>query len=194
MPEILGREAEGHIVDVGPKCPPQFRVGARVAYMSNGTYAEYTAAPVAKTALMPESLPPSYGAAAMLQGITALTLIREAYPVQPGDWILVHAAAGGVGLWLCQCLRAVGAKTIGTASTALKMELARANGADYVINYSNEDVVAKVNEITGGEGVKAVFDGVGKATFDLDLECLARKGSLISIGSASGPVPPLAIM
>ncbi|KAI9769572.1 MAG: NADPH:quinone reductase [Geoglossum umbratile] len=193
-PEILGREAEGHIVDVGPQCPPQLRVGDRVAYMANGTYAEYTATPVARTALVPESLPPSYGAAALLQGITALTLIRESYPVQPGDWILVHAAAGGVGLWLCQHLRAIGAKTIGTASTTSKMELARANGADYMINYTNEDVVAKVNEITGGEGVKVVYDGVGKATFDSDLECLAPKGSLISIGSASGPVPPVPIL
>lgn len=133
-------------------------------------------------------------AAAVLQGLTALTMIRESYAVQPGDWVLVHAAAGGVGLWLCQLLRVVGARVIGTASTAEKMALARKNGADYVINYSHEDVVARVKDTTAGAGVAAVFDGVGKSTFDSDLELLARKGSLVSFGNASGAVPPFAIL
>lgn len=122
-----------------------------------------------------------------------MTLIREAYAVQKGDWVLVHAAAGGVGLWLCQLLRAVGAKVIGTASTEEKVELAKKNGGEFMINYSHEDVVARVKELTGGVGVAAVFDGVGKSTFDIDLEVLARKGSLVSFGNASGAVPPLAI-
>lgn len=131
--------------------------------------------------------------AALLQGLTALTLIREAYPVQKGDWILVHAAAGGTGLWLCQLLAAVGARTIGTASTDEKVALAKKAGAEVVINYSHEDVKSKVMELTDNKGVAAVFDGVGKSTFDLSLDCLARKGTLASFGNASGAVPPLTI-
>lgn len=104
--------------------------------------------------------------------------------MQKGDWILVHAAAGGVGLWLCQLLRSVGAKVIGTASTADKMELAKTNGADYMINYKSEDVVAKVKELTGGQGVAAVFDSTGKDQFDNDFEVVARKGTIVSFGNS----------
>lgn len=107
--------------------------------------------------------------------------------------MLVHAAAGGTGLWLCQLLKAVGANTIGTASTEEKVELAKKAGASYVINYSQDDVKKRVDELTGGKGVIAVFDGVGKSTFDLSLDCVARKGSLLSFGNASGAVPPLTI-
>jgi NADPH2:quinone reductase len=128
-----------------------------------------------------------------LQGLTALTLIREAYHVQAGDYILVHAAAGGVGLWLCQLLRIVGARTIATASTAEKLALAKENGAEFLINYSVEDWVARVKEITNGAGAIAIFDGVGKTTFDGDLEAAARKGTVVSFGNASGAVPPFAI-
>lgn len=105
----------------------------------------------------------------------------------------MHAAAGGVGLWLCQLLAAVGAKTIGTASTQEKIDLAKKAGANVLINYSHEDVKSKVMEVTDGQGVIAVFDGVGKATFDLSLDCLARKGTMASFGNASGAVPPFAI-
>ena len=167
--------------------------GDRVVWMATGSYAEYTAVPAAKAIKIPSDLPESHAAAAILQGLTALTLVREAYPVQKGDWVLVHAAAGGVGLWLCQILRAIGAHTIGTASTKAKIDQAKANGAEEMIDYSHEDVVSKVKELTGGEGVKAVFDGVGKTTFDASLECLARKGTLASFGNASGAVPPLTI-
>jgi len=113
--------------------------------------------------------------------------------VQKDEWTLVHAAAGGVGLWLCQLLHAVGARVIGTASTEAKIELAKANGAEFMINYSHESVVERVNEITGGAGVAVVFDGVGASTFEDDLKLLARKGTLVSFGSASGAVPPFAI-
>jgi NADPH:quinone reductase len=131
------------------------------------------------------------GAAALLQGLTALTLIREAHPVQRGDWVLVHAAAGGVGLWLCQLLRVVGAHTIGTASTEEKMQLAKANGAEVVINYKEEtDLVARVKEITGGEGVSVVFDSTGKDQFENDLEVVKRKGSVISYGNSVSAVLP----
>ena len=161
--------------------------------MAEGAYAEYTAVPASKAVKVPSDMDPKIGAAALLQGLTALTLIREAHHVKKGDWVLVHAAAGGTGLWLCQLLKAVGANVIGTASTAEKVELASKAGATHMINYSKEDVKSKVDELTKGAGVIAVFDGVGKDTFDLSLDCLARKGSLISFGNASGAVPPVAI-
>lgn len=162
-------------------------------YLNTETYAEYTAAPVGNAAKIPEAISTHDAAAALLQGLTALTLIREAYAVKKGDWVLVHAAAGGVGLWLCQLLRAVGARTIATASTREKLELAKEHGAEVLVDYSHEDVKAKVMEATGGTGVAAVFDGVGKNTFDLSLDCVARKGTLASFGNASGAVPPFAI-
>lgn len=133
-------------------------------------------------------------AAGLLQGLTALTLIRESYAVQKGDAVLVHAAAGGVGLLLLQLLRALGAGVIiATASTAEKLALAVENGATHTINYSSEDWVVRVSEITGGVGVAAVFDGVGKDTFEGDLQVLARRGTLASFGNASGQVPPFSI-
>lgn len=193
-PEILGREGEGTVIATGSGNLHNLKVGDRVVYMGTGAYAEYTATPSAKAHIVPAALEPGIAAAALLQGLTALTLIREAYAVQKDDWVLVHAAAGGVGLWLCQLLRVVGARTIGTASTEEKLELATKNGANVVINYKEEkDFVGKVKEITGGEGVKVVFDSTGKDQFENDLEVVARKGSVISYGNSSGPVPPFAI-
>lgn len=194
MPYMLGREAEGTIVSVGPSGELyNFKVSDHVVWMSVGAYAEYSAVPAKSVYAIPEGIKPGVAAGAILQGLTALTLIREAYYVKPGDWVLVHAAAGGVGLWLIQLLRAVGAKVIGTASTPAKIELAKKNGGEYMINYSHESVVDKVKEFTNGEGVAAVFDGVGKSTFEDDLLILARKGTLASFGNASGAVPPFAI-
>lgn len=161
--------------------------------MAEGAYAEYTAAPAAKALKLPDGIKPKIGAAALLQGLTAYTLIKEAHHVNKGDWVLVHAAAGGTGLWLCQLLKAVGANIIGTASTQEKVDLATKAGATHMINYSHEDVKSKVNELTNNIGVIAVFDGVGKDTFDLSLDCVARKGSMISFGNASGAVPPVTI-
>ncbi|KAI6712020.1 hypothetical protein JHW43_005477 [Diplocarpon mali] len=194
-PEILGREAEGTVVSVGPSGDLQnLKVGDRVVWLGLAAYAEYSAAPAAKTHLVPSSIPPGLAAASILQGLTALTLIREAYLVKSGDWVLVHAAAGGVGLWLCQLLKAVGARTIGTASTAEKMELAKQSGAEVMVNYKEEkDFVGKVKEITGPEGVKVVYDSTGKDQFDNDLEVVGRKGTVVSYGNSSGAVPPLAI-
>lgn len=142
---------------------------------------------------MPSSLAASYGAAALIQGLTALTLVREAHAVQRNEWVLVHAAAGGTGLWLCQVLRHIGARVIGTASTKEKIELAKQHGAAWMVNYKDESFVERVNEITGGEGVGVVFDGVGKDTFEGDFDVLAPKGSLVSFGNASGDVPPFQI-
>ncbi|KAI2636195.1 hypothetical protein GGS21DRAFT_515004 [Xylaria nigripes] len=193
FPYLLGREGEGTVVAVGGGKTYGLKVGDHVVYQSTGSYAEYTTAPASGTITVPASFKPGTAAAVILQGLTALTLVREAHHVNRGDWVLVHAAAGGTGLLLCQLLRAIGANTIGTASTAEKVELAKQNGATHVINYSNEDVKARVDELTGGKGCIAIFDGVGKSTFDLSLSCLARKGSMVSFGNASGAVPPVTI-
>ncbi|RYP71366.1 hypothetical protein DL771_004854 [Monosporascus sp. 5C6A] len=194
FPHVLGCDAEGTIVKTGGGNLLGLKEGDRVVLsLSAGTYAEYTAAPAEKAIKIPAGIPAKVATAALLQGLTALTLIREAYQVKQGDWVLVHAAAGGTGLWLCQLLKAVGANTIGTASTQEKVDLATRAGATHMINYSHEDVKSRVMELTGNKGVAAVFDGVGQATFDLSLECLARKGSMISFGNASGAVPPLTI-
>lgn len=192
-PEILGREAEGKVVATGPGNVHSFVPGDRVVWMATSAYAEYTACPADKAIKIPSSIPEKHAAAAILQGLTALTLVREAHKVEKGDWVLVHAAAGGVGLWLCQILRAIGAKTIGTASTAEKMELAKENGADYMIDYSKDSVPEKVKEIVGSGGVRVVFDGVGKSTFEGSMEAVGRKGSMISFGNASGAVPPVTV-
>lgn len=164
--------------------------------MGQFAYAEYTAVSSTYTVPIPDSIDSKTAAAALLQALTALALIRDAYPVQKGDWILVTAAAGGVGLWLVQLLKAVGARTIATASTPEKRELAKQNGAEVLLEYYDDDkdkFVAKVLEITGGEGVAAVFDSVGKSTFDSSLAVVKRKGTMVSFGNASGPVTGFAL-
>lgn len=164
--------------------------------MGPAAYAEYTPVTANYMIPIPDSISTKVAAASLLQALTAVTLIREAYPVQKGDWVLVTAAAGGVGLWLCQLLKAVGAHTIATASTAEKRELARRNGAEVLLEYHEEDrekFVKKVLEVTGGEGVHAVFDSVGKATFDSCLAVVRRKGTMVSFGNASGPVTGFAL-
>ena len=184
FPLTLGREAAGEVVAAHPSVTG-LQPGARVVYMANdaGAYAQYS--PVSATGVVPipDGLSTEKAAAVYIQGLTAWTFIREAGQVKPGQWTLVHAAAGGVGLLLVQMLRSVGAKVIGTASTEEKLELARKNGAEWTIN-SHDDVVAKVKEITGGHGIDVIFDGVGKATFDADLEMIALNGNLISFGNA----------
>ncbi len=135
-------------------------------------------------------------AASLLQGLTAITLIRESYHVQKGDWILVTAAAGGVGLWLCQLLKAVGARVIATASTEEKRNLAKKNGAEVLLQLDENNqkaFVDKVMETTGGEGVHAVYDSVGQSTFDSTLSTVRRKGTMVSYGNASGPVTGFAL-
>jgi NADPH2:quinone reductase len=164
--------------------------------MGQFAYAEYTAVPSTYVVTIPDSIDSKMAAAALLQALTALTLIRDAYAVQKGDWILVTAAAGGVGLWLCQLLKAVGARVIATASTEEKRQLAKENGAEVVLEYYEDDrdkFVKKVLEITGGEGVAAVFDSVGKSTFDSSLAVVKRKGTMCSFGNASGPVTGFAL-
>jgi NADPH2:quinone reductase len=189
---MLGREASGTIQATGSGDTNSLSVGDRVVYMSTSTYAEYTASPSLHASKIPDDVSNEVATAAFLQGLTALTLIRAAHPVQKGDWVLVHAAAGGTGQLLVQMLKKIGAKVIGTCSTS-KIELVKGYDLDVVIDYSVEDFVAKVKEVTDGKGVAAVFDGVGKSTFDGSLESVARLGSMISFGNASGAVPPFTI-
>lgn len=193
-PEILGREGEGTIVAMASLGDFYgLKKGDKVVWLATSAYAEYTAVPASKAILIPYFIKPGIAAAALLQGLTALTLIREAHLVKANDWVLVHAAAGGVGLWLMQLLRIVGAQTIATASTPEKLELAKENGAMYALNYKTESVIDRVMDITGGDGVVAVFDSTGKDQFENDLVVVSRKGSIVSFGNASGAVPPFAI-
>ena len=192
-PEILGREGAGHIVAIGPKVNG-FTEGDRVVWMgSNGGYAEYTAAPAAKTVKVPQEITLPDACAALLQGLTAMALTEETHPVDEGDWVLVLAASGGVGGWLCQILRAKGAHAIATVGSQAKAQTAKDNGAEIVLVEGEADVKAEIMKRTKNEGVRAVFDGVGKDTFDRSLDVVARKGSVVSFGNASGAVEPFSI-
>ncbi len=173
--------------------------------MAGGSYAEYTAVPAKAVLKLPDNIKSDVGVAAFLQGLTALTMIRESYHVKKGDWVLVHAAAGGVGSWLVQLATAVGAKVIATASTEDKLAVAKKAGATHTLlsTLSDKELADKIKEITRDseeeteegekreEGVHAVFDGVGKVTFDLDLDVVRRKGTVVSFGNASGAVDPV---
>lgn len=183
FPLTLGREGAGEVVSVDGSVSG-FQVGQKVVYSTiAGSYQQYSVVEAKNAVVIPEGLSAEKAVASFLQGLTAWTFIREAGEVKAGQWTLVHAAAGGVGGLLLQMLRAVGAKIIATASTEEKLELARKYGADYTIN-SHDDIVPKVKEITGGHGVDVIFDGVGKVTFDADMEMIALKGHLISFGNA----------
>ncbi|CAZ79801.1 unnamed protein product [Tuber melanosporum] len=194
FPLTLGREAEGTIAAVG-KSVQNFEVGDKVAYLGVGAQQEYTALDPLHVAHVPSGIPEGVAAAGILQGITALTFARESYEIKKGDYVLIHAAAGGFGLWLVQIARVIGAHVIATASSDQKLAIAQEHGAEFLINYSTQDWVAEVKEITkdAGGGVAAVFDGVGKDTFDGDLEVVRRKGTVVSLGNASGAVPPFTI-
>ncbi|KAL8911297.1 MAG: hypothetical protein Q9171_003505 [Xanthocarpia ochracea] len=196
-PMVLGREASGTVAALGSQVPKslKFATDDRVVFMGTSAYAEYTACPAEKVLKIPESVSSSDACAAFLQGLTALTLVEETHKVQSGDWILVLAATGGVGGWLCQILRAKGAKTIGTVGSEGKVNIAREQGADVVVidRPGQGDVLRTVKECTDGQGVAAVFDGVGKDTFERSLDCVARKGTVASFGNASGAVEPFLI-
>jgi NADPH:quinone reductase len=193
FPYTLGREGSGVVQSVSADGETfGLKAGDRVAYMADGTYAGYVNAPAAKAVRIPEGVSTQDAAAALLQALTAWTLIHDAHKVEAGDWILVHAAAGGVGQWLVQMVKHVGANVIATCSTS-KVDVVKGIGADVVIDYTTEDFVARVKEITKGEGVRAVFDSVGKSTFDGSLESLAMKGSMVSFGNASGTPEPLVL-
>ena len=187
----LGLEGAGVVEAVGEGVA-NVVPGDRVAYAGGppGAYSEARCMPADRLLKLPDSLDFKTGAAMMLQGLTSAYLLRRTYRVQPGDTVLIHAAAGGVGLIACQWAKAIGATVIGTPSSEAKAELARAHGADHIIFYNREDVAKRVREITGGEGVAVVYDGVGKDTFMGSLDSLRTCGMMVSFGNASGPVAP----
>lgn len=194
-PEILGREGAGTVVALGPNTSG-FQVGDRVAWLATGGYAEYTAAPAAKTVKIPNGVSDEDVMGSFLSGMTVLSFAKETYPVQKGDWVLLHAAAGGAGFLMTQILKNMGAKVIGTAGGPEKCELVKSLGADVVIDYRSEegkDWVKKVKEATGGRGVDVVYDSVGKDTWEGSLEAVKRKGTIVWFGNASGPVPPISL-
>ncbi|TJY58925.1 quinone oxidoreductase [Sinimarinibacterium sp. CAU 1509] len=194
LPGRLGLEAAGTIEAVGAGVT-DLQVGDRVAYGWGplGAYATARNLPASTVVRLPRRITFDTAAAMMLQGLTAQYLLRRTYRVQPGDTLLFHAAAGGVGLIVCQWAKALGATVIGTVGSEDKAALAKAHGCDHVINYRHENVAARVRELTEGRGVPVVYDGVGKDTFESSLDSLARFGLMVSFGNASGPVPPFAL-
>jgi len=188
LPFTPGTEGAGEIVEVGPGVR-DFKAGDRVAYAGPpGAYAEERNIEAKLLLKLPRAVAYDTAAAMMLKGLTAQYLLRQTYRVKEGDWILVHAAAGGVGLILCQWAKALGARVIGCAGTEEKAKLAKKAGARHTILYSQEDFAKRVEEITKGEKCAVVYDGVGKATFPASLDCLRPFGTFVSFGSASGGI------
>ncbi|MBR2536870.1 MAG: quinone oxidoreductase [Hyphomicrobium sp.] len=190
LPAVLGLEGAGEVVEAGSGVG-DLKVGDRVAYAGcPGAYSEERLAPADRMVKLPDAISYETGAAMMLQGMTVRYLLRQTYPVSSGTVMLFHAAAGGVGSIACQWARALGATMIGTVSSDEKAALARSNGCTHVINTKTEDFVARVAEITGGQGCDVVYDSVGKDTYQGSLQCLKPRGLWVSFGNASGPVPP----
>jgi NADPH:quinone reductase len=191
LPFVPGLEGAGTVVEVGEGVAG-FSPGGRVAWASAlGSYAERVVVPAAAAVPVPDGVDDDVAAGALLQGMTAHYLVTSTYPVREGDAVLVHAAAGGVGLLLTELAKARGARVIGTVSTEEKEKLARQAGADEIVRYTEvADVAAEVRRLTGGEGVAAVYDGVGANTFDASLASLRPRGMLALFGASSGPVPP----
>jgi NADPH:quinone reductase len=191
-PFVAGVEGVGTAVGVGEGVG-DLRTGQRVGWLrgGQGSYAEYVLVDAAMAVPVPEAVPDEVAAAVLMQGVTAQYLATDTYPVQPGDTVLVHSAAGGVGQLLTQVVKLRGGRVIGTVSTEQKAEVARAAGADAVLRY--EEVPDAVQQLTGGAGVAAVYDGVGGATFDASLASLRPRGVLVVYGTSSGPTPPLEI-
>ena len=190
VPFTLGLEAGGTVTAVGSGVS-EVKVGDKVAYTGvAGAYAQYAAVPAPRLVVLPAGLSTRQGAAMMLQGMTAHYLACSTYPLKNGDTCLVHAAAGGVGLILCQIAKMRGARVIGTVSTDEKAKLAREAGADEVILYTTQDFEAEVKRITGGKGCQVVYDSVGKTTFDKGFNCLAPRGMMVLFGQSSGPIGP----
>jgi len=191
LPTTLGLEAAGTVEAVGPDVT-RFRLGDRVAYCSSlGAYAEANVVKADRAVRVPDAVSFDTAAAGLLKGLTAEFLVRRLWPLAPGDTALVQAAAGGVGLILCQWLKATGIRVIGCVGSDAKAELARSHGCDEVIIAGREDVAARVRALTGGAGVKVAYDSVGRATLDGSLVSLARRGLLVSFGNASGPPDPV---
>jgi NADPH2:quinone reductase len=197
LPLALGMEGAGVVEAVGDGVT-HLQKGDRVAYASNppGSYCERRVMPATHVCKLPDNISFETGAAMMLKGLTVQYLLKQCIPVeglQAGDHVLFHAAAGGVGLIACQWAKALGLKLIATAGSDEKCQLALLSGASHAINYRTQDFAARVQEITGGQGVKVVYDSVGKDTWEGSLACLRRFGLMVSFGNASGPVPPISV-
>jgi NADPH:quinone reductase len=194
LPFTPGQEGAGTVTAVGEGVS-DIIAGDRVAYTGvQGSYAEYQAVPADRLVKLPREMSARDAAAAMLQGMTAHYLTTSTFPLKQGDICLVHAAAGGVGLLLCQVAKLKGAIVIGTVSTEEKAQIAREAGADHLIRYTEQDFEAEVKRITGGKGVHVVYDSVGQTTFDKSLNCLRRRGMMVLFGGSSGTVPPFDLM
>jgi NADPH2:quinone reductase len=194
LPFTPGVEGAGLVEEVGPDVR-DLEPGDRVAYTGNGPPGSYTqlrVMPASRLVRLPDAVDDVSAAGMMLKGCTVEYLIRRTFPVREGQWVLWHAAAGGVGLIACQWLNAIGAKVIGTVGSEAKGALARENGCHHVVFYREEDVAERVLEITDGKGVDVVYDSVGKDTFSASVDVLRSRGMLVSFGNASGPVPPFA--
>ncbi len=189
-PFILGQEASGVVSEIGSEVK-EFKPEDRVAYTGiTGAYAEYEAVPADRLVRIPPGINDHQAAAAMLQGMTAHYLVYDTFHLKKGDIALIHAAAGGVGLLLVQMAKNIGARVIGTVSTEEKAKLAREAGADDIIFYTKQDFEVETKRLTGGKGVHVIYDGVGKTTFDQDLNILRPRGYLVLFGASSGPIPP----
>ena len=191
LPSKIGIEGAGIIEKVGPNVN-DFKIGDRVAYASMpiGSYSTHRIFPIKKLVKVPNEIELKDAVTLMTKGLTVFYLLHKTYPVQPGENILFHAAAGGVGQIFCQWAKSLGCTVIGTVGSDEKIEVAKSNGCDHVINYSKENFAKKVKDLTNGEGVPVVYDGVGKKTFDQSIECLKIRGMMISFGNASGPLEP----
>ena len=191
LPSNIGIEGAGIIEKIGPDVK-DFKVGDKVAYASMpiGSYATHRIFPTKKLVKVPNEIDLKDVVTLMTKGFTVFYLLHKTYPVKSGETILFHAAAGGVGQIFCQWAKSLGCTVIGTVGTDKKIEIAKANGCDHVINYSKENFAEKVKKITNGVGVPVVYDGVGKKTFDGSIECLKVRGMMVSFGNASGPLDP----
>lgn len=194
LPSSIGMEGAGVVEEIGAGVT-DLKPGDRVAYASSplGSYAEARLMTADRLVKLPPFISDRQAAAMMLQGMTVEYLVRRTYPIQRGETVLIHAAAGGIGLIFCQWAKHLGATVIGTVSSDEKAELAKTYGCDHTIVYTRENFVQQVKEITGGKGLPVVYDSVGKDTFDSSLDCLRPRGMLVCFGAASGPVPPFNI-
>ncbi|MBI2754256.1 MAG: quinone oxidoreductase [Betaproteobacteria bacterium] len=193
LPSGAGNEGAGVVEAVGSGVT-QLKAGDRVAYTNQiGAYSEIRLAPAERLVKVPEGISDEQAASMMLKGMTVWYLIHRTYAVNPGDTVLWHAAAGGVGLIACQWLKAIGATVIGTVGSDEKAAIAKSHGCDHVIVYTRENFTARVKELIGGKGVPVVYDSVGKSTWEGSLDCLRPLGMMVSFGNASGAVPPLNI-
>ena len=192
MPSGLGMEASGIIKEIGPDVS-EFSIGDRVSYagVPLGAYSTHRIYSTKNLVKVPKEIDLDIAASIMTKGLTAFYLLHKTFPVKSGETILFHAAAGGVGQIFCQWAKSLGCNVIGTVGSEEKIDLAKKNGCDEIINYRKEDFAKRVMEITNGKGLSVVYDGVGKSTFEKSIECLKTRGTMISFGNASGPLDPI---